>query len=70
MEKPDVIMLDEPTNALDEMGIEEIRKVILEEKERGALILVASHNKEDIQVLADELYKVENGLVIKQGAGL
>lgn len=52
MEEPDVIMLDEPTNALDETGVEEIRKVILEEKERGALILVASHNKEDIQVLA------------------
>ncbi len=68
MEKPDVIMLDEPTNALDETGVEEIRKIILEEKERGALILLASHNKEDIQVLADELYKVENGSVIKQGA--
>lgn len=54
MEKPDVIMLDEPTNALDETGVEEIRKIILEEKARGALILVASHNKEDIQVLADE----------------
>lgn len=70
MEKPDVIMLDEPTNALDETGVEEIRKVILEEKERGALILVASHNKEDIQVLADEWYRVENGQVIRQGAGL
>ena len=68
MEKPDVIMLDEPTNALDETGVEEIRKLILEEKERGALILVASHNKEDIQVLADEWYRVENGSVIKQGA--
>lgn len=68
MEKPDVIMLDEPTNALDETGVEEIRKLILEEKERGALILLASHNKEDIQVLADEWYRVENGSVIKQGA--
>lgn len=66
MEKPDVIMLDEPTNALDETGVVEIRKVILEEKERGALILVASHNKEDIQILADELYKVENGRVVEQ----
>lgn len=65
MESPDVIMLDEPTNALDETGVEEIRKLILEEKERGALILVASHNKEDIQVLADEWYRVENGSVIK-----
>lgn len=68
MEKPDVIMLDEPTNALDETGVTKIRKIILEEKERGALILVASHNKEDIRVLTDELYKVENGQVIKQGA--
>ena len=69
MESPDVIMLDEPTNALDETGVEEIRDVILEEKERGALILVASHNKEDIQVLADEWYRVENGRVIRQGEG-
>lgn len=67
MEKPDVIMLDEPTNALDESGVEEIRKVILEEKERGALILVASHNKEDIRILADELYRVEGGRVERQG---
>ena len=70
MEKPDVIMLDEPTNALDETGVEEIRKIILEEKARGALILLASHNKADIQVLADEWYRVENGQVIKQEAGL
>lgn len=69
MEGPDVIMLDEPTNALDETGVEEIREVILKEKERGALILVASHYKEDIQVLADEWYRVENGRVIRQGAG-
>lgn len=70
MEKPDIIMLDEPTNALDETGVEEIRKVILEEKERGALILVASHNKEDIHVLCDELYKVERGKVVKQEVSL
>lgn len=65
MEKPDVIMLDEPTNALDEAGVEEIRQIILEEKERGALILIASHNKEDIKLLTDELYRVENGKVEK-----
>ena len=70
MEKPDVIMLDKPTNALDETGVAEIRELILEEKERGALILLASHNKEDIRILADEFYKVENGSVIKQGADL
>lgn len=70
MEKPDIIMLDEPTNALDEAGVEEIRKVILEEKERGALILVASHNKEDIRVLVDELYRIESGRVTRQEESL
>ncbi len=70
MEKPDVIMLDEPTNSLDETGVEEIRKIILEEKARGALILIASHNKEDIRVLADEWYRVENGQVIRQEESL
>lgn len=58
--------MDEPTNALDESGVEEIRQVILEEKERGALILLASHNKDDIRILADELYRVENGQVMRQ----
>lgn len=67
MECPDVIMLDEPTNSLDEFGVEEIRKLILEEKERGALILLASHNKEDIHALADELYRIESGRIVKQG---
>ena len=70
MEQPDVIMLDEPTNSLDETGVEEIRKIILEEKTRGALVLLASHNKEDIRVLADEWYRVENGHVIKQEESL
>lgn len=63
MEYPDIIMLDEPTNALDENGVDEIRKIILEEKERGALILLASHNSEDIRVLADSLFRVENGRI-------
>lgn len=61
MEKPDVIMLDEPTNALDDEGVEIVRKIILEEKERGALILLASHNSSDISILADQVYRLNNG---------
>ena len=64
MESPDVIMLDEPTNSLDEFGVEEIRKLILEEKRRGALVLLASHNKDDIRMLADKLYRIENGSIL------
>ncbi len=66
MERPDIIMLDEPTNSLDEFGVEEIRKIILEEKERGAMVLLASHNKEDIHRLVDILYRIENGKVFEE----
>ena len=64
MEKPDVLFLDEPTNALDAEGVEEIRKVIIEEKERGAIVLIASHNKEDIEILADKVYHMDSGKII------
>ena len=66
MERPDIIMLDEPTNALDEDGVEEIRKLIVTEKERGALILIASHNIEDIKILSDYTFRMENGCVFRQ----
>lgn len=61
MEKPDVLMLDEPTNSLDEGGVEEIRKIVKQEKERGAIVLLSSHNREDISLLADEVYQMEGG---------
>lgn len=61
MESPDVIMLDEPTNGLDDGGVELIRKLITEEKQRGAIVLLASHNRDDIKLLADKLYHIESG---------
>lgn len=61
MERPDVIMLDEPTNGLDDDGVKKIRDLILEEKARGALILLASHNQDDIRILSDKLYHIEAG---------
>lgn len=64
MERPDIIMLDEPTNALDRDGVEKIRNLILEEKQRGALILLASHNTEDINLLADKVFELQNGRII------
>lgn len=70
MEKPDVIMLDEPTNGLDEAGIKEIRQLIEQEKERGALILLASHNQEDMKILADQVYKIADGRIERKGTEL
>ena len=66
MERPEVIMLDEPTNGLDEEGVALIRALILEEKRRGALILLTSHNREDMRILADRLYHIEGGVVTEQ----
>ena len=66
MEHPDVIMLDEPTNGLDEDGVRQIRELILEEKARGALILLASHSKEDLSLLADHLFRMDAGVLTKQ----
>ena len=64
MEKPDVLMLDEPTNALDDEGVEFVRKILLEEKARGALILIASYNLEELEFLGDEIFHIENGKIV------
>ncbi len=68
MESPNVIMLDEPTNGLDDGGVELIRNLILEEKQRGAIVLLASHNRDDIRQLADKLYHIESGELKELGA--
>lgn len=61
MEEPDVLLLDEPTNGLDDEAIELFRKLILDLKDRGSLIIIASHNKEDIRLLADKVLKIKEG---------
>ena len=69
MEKPDVLMLDEPTNALDSEAVAQVRGIITQEKERGALVLLASHNYEDIRLLSDEVYRLESGRLREEGVG-
>lgn len=61
MEHPRILMLDEPTNSLDENGVQMLRKIIGEEREKGVMILLASHSKEDIQLLSDEIYCMVDG---------
>lgn len=63
MEKPKIIMLDEPTNGLDQDGVELIRNIIQEERQRGAIILLASHNSDDIRILSDMIYRIDFGRV-------
>lgn len=68
MEQPDILMLDEPTNGLDSDALESVRRLIQEEKARGALILLASHNQEDIRLLADHTYAICGGVLSEKGA--
>lgn len=64
MEEAPILIFDEPMNGLDRQGIKEIRELILEEKKKGKIILLASHNSEDIEYLCDVVYELENGKVI------
>ncbi|MDO4554690.1 MAG: ATP-binding cassette domain-containing protein [Lachnospiraceae bacterium] len=61
MENPDIIILDEPMNGLDEKGVEEMRKIFLSLKKDGKTILIASHNQEDINSLCDKVYRMDGG---------
>lgn len=63
MEKPDLLLLDEPTNALDEASCSNMRKIFAEEAGRGACILIASHNREDIDGLCEKIYTMQNGIL-------
>lgn len=60
-EKPEIILLDEPTNAIDEKGVERVLDILQEERERGATIIIATHNKEGVFPICDEVIEISNG---------
>ena len=63
MEAPDIIILDEPTNSLDDEGVELVKKIVSEEKERGALIIISCHDKSVLEFLSDEIYTITDGQI-------
>lgn len=66
MEKPELILLDEPTNALDYSGVEQICSLIRRERDRGALVILACHDASVLEKLADEIYTVIEGRVARK----
>ena len=64
MHRP-ILILDEPMIGLDKNGVREIRELLLKMKEENKLIILASHNREDIEVLCDEVYEMEGGVISK-----
>lgn len=66
MEDQKLLILDEAFNALDEQTVQKFRDLLVEYKEQGRLIIITSHNKEDIEQLCDKVYKIENGSIVGQ----
>ena len=65
MENPKILILDEPFNGLDKDGIADMRKYLLELKEQGKTILIASHSSEDIEILCDTVCEMDKGVLSK-----
>lgn len=63
-EDPDILLLDEPTNALDEKSIDMVRGILLQKKAEGKTIILASHNKEDLDILSDVTIKMDAGQLV------
>ena len=63
MEDPDLLILDEPMNGLDKDGVKDMRKYLLDLKEQGKTIIIASHSAEDIDVLCDTVCEMDKGVL-------
>lgn len=61
MGDPPILILDEPMNGLDNSGVGEMRRLLLELKSEGCTLLIASHNQDDIRILCDEVYYMDRG---------
>ena len=64
MENPDLIILDEPFNGVENDTANSIRSLLIEEKKKNKIILIASHIKEDITSLADTVYEIDGGKIL------
>ncbi len=61
MERPDIVILDEPTNSLDAAGVELVKGILQKQKERGALCIISCHDLSILEGLSDEIVKLEEG---------
>lgn len=61
MENPSILVLDEPMNGLDKQGVLNMRRLLIQLKSEGKTILLASHSKEDIDLLCDTVHEIDGG---------
>ena len=65
MENPQIMILDEPFNGIENDTVKKISKYLLQEKKKDKLIIVSTHIKEDLDNLSDEIYSFDTGTVKK-----
>ena len=63
MEKPELLILDEPMNSLDEANVEILRRKLKELSSGGVTVLLSSHHKEDIELLCEKVYEMKEGKI-------
>jgi len=61
MEDPEILLLDEPMNGLDNQGVKDMKKLLMELRGQGKTIILASHHMEDITELCDVVYRMDAG---------
>ena len=66
MEGQQVLILDEPFNALDERSVQQVRELLLAFRAEGRTVLLTSHHRDDIEMLCDEVYRIEDGKLERQ----
>lgn len=64
MEDPKLLILDEPMNGLDNNGVDDIRKLLLNLKSKGKTVVLASHSKDDIELLCDKVIELDKGTIV------
>ena len=65
MEKPSVLILDEPMNGLDKAAVAQMRELFKKINDEGTTIIIASHNQADIDILCDHVYEMDAGRLTK-----
>ena len=67
MGEPDIIVLDEPINALDEESVSNIKQVLIDLSREDKLIIVACHDREELEYLCDVIFEMKDGSIVKNG---
>ena len=68
MENPDILIMDEPMNGLDDAGVQDMRRLFQQMRSEGKLIIIATHVREDVDLLCDEVYRMHEGRMIPEDA--